>query len=85
MLNDSSATANSLNSYFKQVSYNKLDIVSHYFPTPTNNIIISYQDIHPRSYYSPYGIYWPGTSDGYADYSERLSREKGKAVKIFIK
>lgn len=54
MLNDSSETANSMYNYFKQVSYNKLSIVSHYYPAPSNDTIISYQDIYPRDYYTPF-------------------------------
>lgn len=49
-----STTGISLKRYYKEVSNNLLDITSHYFPTPKNNVIIEFQDSHPRSYYSPY-------------------------------
>ena len=68
MLNDSSETANSMYNYFKQVSYNKLSIVSHYYPAPSNDTIISYQDIYPRDYYTPFSYQ--------SDY-ERRYREQG--------
>ena len=73
MLNDSSATSTSMYSYFKQVSYNKLEIVSHYFPLPSGNTIVSYQDIHPRSYYMPDYL----SSDGFSNSAEGHQREKG--------
>lgn len=73
MLNDSSETANSMYNYFKQVSYNKLSIVSHYYPAPSNDTIISYQDIYPREYYMLYinGLY----PTGYQTDTERNNRE----------
>ena len=73
MLNDSSATSTSMYSYFKQVSYNKLEIVSHYFPLSSGNTIVSYQDIHPRSYYMPDYL----SSDGFSNSAEGHQREKG--------
>lgn len=75
MLNDSSETANSMYNYFRQVSYNKLNIVSHYYPAPSNDTIISYQDIYPRDYYMPYlGGSYP---NGYQTDTERRNRECG--------
>lgn len=54
LLNDSAATAVSMYNYFKNASYGKLKIITHFYPTPQNNQILSYQDIYPRSYYMPY-------------------------------
>lgn len=73
MLNDSSETANSMYNYFKHASYNKLSIVSHYYPAPSNDTIISYQDIYPREYYMLYinGLY----PTGYQTDTERNNRE----------
>lgn len=73
LLNDSSANATSMYSYFKAVSYNKLKITSHIFPTPLGDSVVSYQDIYPRSYYLPdYG----NNTGGYQTEDERRSREK---------
>lgn len=79
-LNDSSANATSMYSYFKQVSYNKLEIVSHFFPTPVFGLIPSYADIHPRSYYLPYNSVT--NPDGYVGDYERLSREHGLLQRV---
>ncbi len=75
ILNDSSANSTSMYSYFKQVSYNKLEIVSHFFPTPYSGVISCFADIHPRSYYLPYNsVTNPG---GYVGDYERTSRQQG--------
>jgi hypothetical protein len=44
----------SMRTYYKEVSYNKLDIVSHHYPLcATPDIInVSYQDSHNRAYFS---------------------------------
>ena len=75
ILNDSSANSTSMYSYFKQVSYNKLEIVSHYFPTPYSGAIACFADIHPRSYYLPYNSIT--NPDGYSGDSEYTSRQQG--------
>lgn len=75
MLNDSSATSTSMYSYFKQVSYNKLHVVTHYFPNPEGDTVISYQDIYPHSYYVPYNS--TIAPNGYMTDIERWSREFG--------
>ncbi len=49
-----STTSLSLKNYYKEVSAGQLDITSHYFPVPQNNMVVEFQDSHPRSYYSPY-------------------------------
>ena len=61
----------SVRNYFDEVSYGKVDVVSHFYPTTTNNNIVSYQDIHPRNYYLPVSSTNP---IGYAS-NERTSRE----------
>jgi M6 family metalloprotease-like protein len=72
MCNDSSANSISMYQYFKEASYNKLHIVSHYAPTPNGNAHRSYQDSHPRSYYEPYSA---TNTNGYATDSARTARE----------
>lgn len=73
MFNDSSTnTTVSLYNYFKKASYNQIFIHTYYAPEPDGNVILSYQDFHPRTYYMPY------TEDntiGYSNYSERTQRE----------
>jgi M6 family metalloprotease-like protein len=72
MLNDSTATGNSMKNYFKEVSYQTLNVNSTFYPYPdANNLVVSYQDIHPRSYFLPYSTSNP---DGYQD-DERTERE----------
>lgn len=44
----------SLSGYFHEVSGAQLNVHTTFYPTPQNDIIISYQDIHPRDYYVPY-------------------------------
>jgi len=39
--------------YFREVSYNKLNIVSTFYPLNDGNEIVSYKDAHSRSYYCP--------------------------------
>lgn len=75
MFNDSTAGAYSMYNYFKTVSYNKLHIPTHYYPTPNGNSIVSYQDSLPRSYYMPYDATTNPT--GYSDDDERRNREFG--------
>jgi M6 family metalloprotease-like protein len=55
MFNDSSSySANSMYNFYRLASYGQLYIQSHFFPAPSGNTILSYQDIYPRSYYRPY-------------------------------
>lgn len=73
MFSDSSrVNSNSVYSYFKRASYNKLFIHTYYAPTPDSNRILSYQDSHPRAYYMP----WTESNPlGYTNYGERSQRE----------
>ncbi|MBO4307934.1 MAG: M6 family metalloprotease domain-containing protein [Bacteroidales bacterium] len=75
MFNDSSSTATSMYNYFKTVSYGKIFIPTHYYPTPNGNNIISYQDSLPRSYYMPYNA--TTNPNGYNDDTESRLREFG--------
>jgi len=52
--NQTTPTSNSMINYFQTTSYGKLTVLSHFFPEPDGNQIISYQDIYPRAYYKPY-------------------------------
>lgn len=73
MFNDSAATSTSMYSYFKKVSYNKINILTHYYPAPSGNAVVSYQDSLPRSYYQPYDS--TTNTSGYQDDNERRNRE----------
>ncbi|WP_251859441.1 M6 family metalloprotease domain-containing protein [Clostridium sp. Marseille-Q2269] len=42
----------SLNNYYKEVSYNKLDVSTTFYPKANGNKVLSYTDNHPRSYYT---------------------------------
>lgn len=73
MFNDSSATATSMYNYFKKVSYGKIYIPTHYYPTPNGNNVISFQDSLPRSYYMPYNA--TTNTNGYQNDTESRNRE----------
>lgn len=63
----------SLYSYFKEVSYGKLDILTSFYPTQTGGTCVSYQDSHPRNYYSPYNA--STNPIGYQNDNESTVRE----------
>ena len=53
--NDSSSlSANSMYNFFKLASYGQLYVNTHFYPAPSGNVIVSYQDVNPRSYFQPY-------------------------------
>ncbi|MDX9892131.1 MAG: M6 family metalloprotease domain-containing protein [Bacteroidales bacterium] len=74
MFNDSSASAVSMYNYFKSTSYNQLFITSSFYPAPSGNTILSYQDIYERSYYLPYSS---TNTNGYDGDTQRRNREHG--------
>ena len=73
MFNDSSDAAVSLYNYFKTVSYNKIFIPTHFFPTPSGDIVISYQDSLPRNRYMPYNA--TTNPQGYQSSEESMELE----------
>lgn len=55
--------ANSMYNYFREVSYQKLHVVSSFYPLNNGTAIKSYQDSHIRNYYCP----WTAQNDsGYS-------------------
>jgi M6 family metalloprotease-like protein len=74
MFNVSTPNYNSMRNYFQAVSYNQLDITSHFFPIPINNTVVCYVDSLPRAYYMPLS---PTNPIGYDenDYQESANRE----------
>ena len=76
MFNNTSAGYNSMRNYFKEVSYNQLDVVSHFYPTNNGTVILSYQDSHNRDYYRPYNaVNNPDGFSGGDNGTERRDRE----------
>lgn len=71
MFNNTSPGYNSMKNYYKEVTYGALDLPSWFYPVPESNIVISYQDIQPRSYFLPYSANNP---NGYKE-SQRGDRE----------
>jgi M6 family metalloprotease-like protein len=72
MFNNTTPGTNSMYNYFKEDSYNALEISTSFYPTPNNNVIVSFQDSHPRNYYEPYSGSNP---TGYTDDDDRTDRE----------
>lgn len=71
--NDDEPGASSVYNYYQEVSYQNLSIDSYHYPECSMEINLSYQDSHPRNYYSPYD---PNTNpQGYQNSSERTYRE----------
>jgi M6 family metalloprotease-like protein len=52
--NSAETGANSMCNYFREVSYQKLNIVSSFYPLNNGTDIKSYQDAHIRNYYCPF-------------------------------
>jgi M6 family metalloprotease-like protein len=65
-------TGNTLKSYFKEVSYDNLTISSSHYPACPLNSSLSYQDVHPRSYFQPFNA--TSNPNGYKT-NERTARE----------
>ncbi len=68
-------TGNTMQAYFNEASYNQLNVSTSFYPLP-NTFVVSWQDSHPRAYYSPYDaslntIGYEGGANG----DERQSRE----------
>lgn len=64
--------ANSMKSYYLEMSYQQLELNSYLYPLSTGTVL-SYQDANPRAYYQPYDA--TTNPDGYTDFSEREYRE----------
>ena len=58
----------SVRGYYRENSYQALDIVTHFLPNQNGPTIISFQDSHPQAYYTPHN---PVTNPlGYIDNDE---------------
>ena len=74
MFNNDTPDYNSMRNYFNAVSYNQLDIVSHYYPLPNGTTIVCYVDSLPRAYYMPQSAANPMGYDE-NDFYDRMNRE----------
>lgn len=73
MFNDSTAGANSMLNYFKEVSYDALTVSTTFYPSPPESTVLSYQDTQARAYYE---VYDESTNpSGYKTDDEREERE----------
>ena len=75
LFNSSSTSANSMYNYFREVSYNKLTVVTSFYPVATGPPVMSYEDIQPRGYYRVYDA--TTNPIGYSTDGERTAREHG--------
>jgi len=73
MFNDVSEGAVSMRSYFQAASYGAIEIPTTFYPGHDGDVIISYQDTYPRSYFEPYNS--ATNPNGYDGDEERTERE----------
>ena len=73
MFNDVSEGAVSMKSYFRAASYGAIEIPTTFYPSHDGDVIISYQDTYPRSYFEPYNS--ATNPNGYDGDDERTERE----------
>jgi M6 family metalloprotease-like protein len=62
-----------MTTYYDEVSYQQLSVANSYYPAPSGDVIVSYQDANPRSYYQPYNA--TTNPNGYANDTQRRDRE----------
>lgn len=74
MFNATNPGARSVYNYFKTASYNQIRIPSTFYPSPNNNQIRCYVDLHNRDYYSPYNA--TTNPNGYVDVTDGLARRQ---------
>ena len=67
------AADNSMKRYFQAASYNQLSVDSFFYPAPNGNVVLSYTDTYPRSYFQPQSASNP---NGYNGDIERTQREQ---------
>jgi M6 family metalloprotease-like protein len=73
MFNSTVSGEVSMRNYFREVSYNKLDVITHFYPRNISAMTtLSYQDSHNRDYYCPES---PTNPLGYTNEGEGLMRE----------
>ena len=67
-----SLTSSSVRHYYREISYDKIDMISYHMPGGTTQNI-SYTDTYPRDYFRPYDA--ATNPQGYSTSSEKTSRE----------
>ncbi len=72
----------SLYEYFMEASYGKLEIFSTFYPAPSGDQVVSYQDAHPRSYYQKKSVSNPTGYEGDQERTERLHSLLKNAVEF---
>jgi len=72
LFNSTVSGDNSMRNYFREVSYNKLDIVSYFYPQNDGTTILSYKDEFNRGYYQPYNAVT--NPDGYQPWEPSIYR-----------
>jgi len=70
-----SNSGNNMRDFFSTMSYNKLDLLSHFYPQPDGNLLRFYRDEHPRGYFQPYSASNPIGYNPNDDW-ERADREQ---------
>ncbi|MBP5642729.1 MAG: M6 family metalloprotease domain-containing protein [Bacteroidales bacterium] len=73
MFNDVSGNSSSLRAYFREASYNNIEIPTYFYPGHNGETIISYQDTYPKNYFEPYNA--STNPNGYSGDSQRRDRE----------
>lgn len=71
--NDTTPGIASVRNYYDEVSYQNLQVETCHYPECSMDVSLSYQDAHPRGYYSPYNAVT--NPIGYTNYSEVIYRE----------
>lgn len=74
--------ANTMQAYFKEVSYDALNVVSSFYPLSENNMIVSWPDSHTRNYYLPFHLIL--NPIGYHGDNQRFEREFGLLERAII-
>ncbi|MCL2167996.1 MAG: M6 family metalloprotease domain-containing protein [Lentimicrobiaceae bacterium] len=67
-----SNAGNNMRDYYATVSYNKLDLESHFYPPADGNVLRFYKDSNPRNYYRPYSS---SNTIGYTNDNQATQRE----------
>ncbi len=73
MFNSPLPGANSMYNYYREVSYNRLSILSTFYPSAIDSVV-SYTDTHPRNYYKKFNAVT--NPAGYTTGDEAWAREQ---------
>ncbi len=78
IFNADGESENSMRRYFQEASYGQLHMDSFYYPIPNGDVVVSYTDNQPRSYFQPYS---PSNPNGYSGDNQRTQREQQMLVR----